>query len=86
MREKEASHNTDAQWLVDLRVDHSNLPEQEPVTITMADIQESVSCMKSWTALSLDIHSYWLMKLTATDERLALQTNQLLMDGTHQGG
>ena len=35
--EREASHNTDAQWLVDLRADHSNIPEQEPVTISMAD-------------------------------------------------
>eukprot|EP00064_Thunnus_orientalis_P013602 superscaffoldBa00002245_g13641 len=41
--EKEASHNINAQWLVDLRADHSNLPEQDLVTITMADIQERVS-------------------------------------------
>ena len=58
--EKEASHNTRAQWLVDLRADHSNLPEQDPVTITMADIQERVSGMKSWTAPGPDmIHTYW---------------------------
>lgn len=36
--EKEASHNTDAKWLEDLTTDHSNLPEQEPVTVTEADI------------------------------------------------
>ena len=41
--EKEASHNSNAQWLVDLREDHSNLPEQKPVTITVADVQERVS-------------------------------------------
>lgn len=37
--EKEASHNTDAKWLEDLTTDHSNLPEQEPVTVTEADIR-----------------------------------------------
>lgn len=47
--EKEASHNTNAQWLVDLRADHNNLPEQESVTITMADIQDSVQ-LKGWAA------------------------------------
>ncbi len=38
--EKEATQNTNAQWLFDLRADHSNLSEQDPVTIMMADIQE----------------------------------------------
>lgn len=82
--EREASHNTDAQWLVDLREDHSNLPEQNPVTITVADIQGRVSGMKNWTAPGPDmIHAYWLKKLTALHERLAAQMNQLLRDGTH---
>lgn len=36
--ETEVSHYTNAQRMVDLRADHSNLLEQEPVTITMADI------------------------------------------------
>lgn len=36
---KEASHNTNAKWLKDLTTDHSNLPEQEPVTVTEADIR-----------------------------------------------
>ena len=53
IREKEASHMTNAQWLVDIRADHRNFPEQEPVTITVADIQERVSGMKSWTAPGL---------------------------------
>ncbi|XP_078020835.1 uncharacterized protein LOC144459905 [Epinephelus lanceolatus] len=66
IREKEASHNTDAKWLVDLRADHSNLPDQESLTITMADIQERVLGMKSWTTLGPDmIHTYWLKKVTA---------------------
>ncbi|XP_078026439.1 uncharacterized protein LOC144464171 [Epinephelus lanceolatus] len=62
--ERAASHNTCARWLVDLRADHSNLPEQEPVTISMADIQERVSKMESWTAPSPDmIHIYWLKEI-----------------------
>ncbi|KAK7930440.1 hypothetical protein WMY93_006835 [Mugilogobius chulae] len=82
--EREASHNSDAQWLMDLRKDHSNLPEQNPVTITVTNIQERVSGMKNWTAPGPDmIHSYWLKKLTALHERLAAQMNQLLRDGTH---
>ncbi|XP_051931164.1 uncharacterized protein LOC127607108 [Hippocampus zosterae] len=48
--EKEVAHNSSAQWLVTLREEHSNLPEQNPVTITVADIQERVSDMKNWTA------------------------------------
>ncbi|XP_016529213.1 uncharacterized protein LOC107836747 [Poecilia formosa] len=44
--EREASHNSNAQWLTSLREDHSNLPEQAPVTITVADVQERVSGMK----------------------------------------
>lgn len=39
--EKDATHNSNARWLLDLRADHSNLPEQGPVTITVADVQAS---------------------------------------------
>ena len=68
---------------MDLRADQSNLPEQEPVTITMADTQKRVSGMKSWTAPGPDmIHSYWLKKLTALYEHVAAQMIKLL-DGTH---
>lgn len=35
-------------WLVDLRQDHINLPEQGPVTITVTDIQERVASIKNW--------------------------------------
>lgn len=57
--EKEATHNGNAQWLVDLRVDHRNLREKGPVTITVAEIQERVSSMKSGTVLSPHmIHAY----------------------------
>ena len=82
--EREASHNRDAQWLVDLREDHSKQPEQNPVTITVTDIQERVSDMKNWKAPGPDmIQAYWLKKLTALHERLAAQMNQLLREGTH---
>ncbi|XP_076733794.1 uncharacterized protein LOC143414044 [Maylandia zebra] len=82
--EKDATHNGNAQWLVDLRADHSDLPEQGPVTITVADIQERVSSMKSWTAPGPDmVHAYWLKKLTALHERLAAQMNQLLVNERH---
>ena len=81
--EKEASYNPYAQLLLDLRKDQSNLPEQDPVNLTMADIQERVS-RKSGTAPGPDmIHSYWLKKLTAFSERLVFEMNQLLKDGTH---
>uniref|UniRef100_A0A669EZW7 Reverse transcriptase domain-containing protein n=1 Tax=Oreochromis niloticus TaxID=8128 RepID=A0A669EZW7_ORENI len=82
--ENDATHNGNAQWLVDLRADHSDLPEQGPVTITVADIQERVSSMKSWTAPGPDmVHAYWLKKLTALHERLAAQMNQLLVNERH---
>lgn len=44
---KDAEHNKKA--LVDLRAEHGNLPEQGPVTITVADIPKRVSSMMSWT-------------------------------------
>ncbi|KAL3977722.1 2-oxoisovalerate dehydrogenase E1 component beta subunit [Sarotherodon galilaeus] len=62
---------------------HSNLPEQGPVTIIVADIQERVSSMKSWTAPGPQVHAYWLKKLTALHEQLALQMNQLLVSERH---
>lgn len=37
------------------RGDHSNLPEKDPVTIRVADIQDRVLSMKSWTASCSDI-------------------------------
>ncbi|TWW59283.1 hypothetical protein D4764_06G0008130 [Takifugu flavidus] len=81
---KEATHNSTAQWLQDLQAEHSQLPEQDPVVITLADIQTIVSKMKSWTAPGPDnIHAYWLKKLTALHERLAAQMNQLLTSGDH---
>lgn len=53
-------------------------------TITMADIRDKVSNMKSWTAPDPDmIHTYWLTKLSALHECLVSQMNQLLMDGIH---
>ncbi|XP_025766930.1 uncharacterized protein LOC112848110 [Oreochromis niloticus] len=68
----------------EIQADHSDLPEQGPVTITVADIQERVSSMKSWTAPGPDmVHTYWLKKLTALHERLAAQMNQLLVDERH---
>ena len=74
--EKESSHYIHAQCPVDLREDHSHLPEQDPVNITMVDIQERVSGGKSWKASGPDmIHSYWLKKLTALHECLAAQMN-----------
>ena len=44
---KEATHNTNTQWLVDLQADHSNLRDQDPVVITVVDIQKRVLKMKS---------------------------------------
>ena len=40
--DKEMIHNTNAQWLVDLQAEHSSLPDQAPVVVTMANIQKSV--------------------------------------------
>lgn len=92
IKEMDESHNTNAQWLVDLTVDHSNLPKQDQVTITMAHIQDRVSSMKSWTARGPDmIHTYCLKKLTALHVWHA-QMNQLQMDPPrinspdHEGG
>lgn len=34
----EVSHKTNAEWVVDHRADHNNLPGQEPVNITKKDI------------------------------------------------
>lgn len=64
--EKEADSN--AQWFVGLRANHSNITEQDPVTIIMLDIQESFC----------DSKNFWIKKLTTLHERLAAQTNQLL--------
>lgn len=58
---KEASHSIDAKWIEDLRTDHSKLPNQEPVTVTDTDVQETVTRMKSPTTLFPDvIHTHWL--------------------------
>lgn len=59
---------------MELRADHSNFSEQAPVNITIADIQERVPNMKSWTAPGPDmIHTYWVKNLTACHECLAAQ-------------
>lgn len=44
---KDITHNM---WLVELRADHSNLPEQDPVNVMVTDIQNRISSMESWTA------------------------------------
>ena len=76
--EKEATHNTNIQLLVDLQTEYSNLPDQDP------DIKKIMSKMKSWTAPGPDmIHTYSLKKLTALHECLVTQMNQLLRSGTH---
>lgn len=73
---KDITHNM---WLVELRADHSNLPEKDPVTIIVIDIQNRISSMESWTAPGMDM----IKKLTAVYEHLATQRNQLLMNETH---
>lgn len=61
-----------------LRID--GIFNTRPVSIIVADIQEKVSGIKSWTAPGPDLsHAYWLKKLTALPERLAAQMNQLLV-------
>ena len=61
MGERGITYNSNAEWLMDLNEDHSNLPEQDPVNITMADNQDIVSGMKSWTAQGPDmIQNYWV--------------------------
>ena len=63
--EKEGSRNTNAQGLTDLSNDHSNLQEQHPINIRVADIQERVSRIKTWTAQNPDmIHSNCLRTIT----------------------
>ena len=52
----------------------NNLPEQEPLNITTADIQ-IVSSMKIWTTPLL--HTYWQKTLTSVYQLLAAQMNQL---------
>lgn len=75
---KEASYN--------LRKDHSNIPEQEPVIITVANVKKKVLKMRRWAAPGPDmIHTSWLKMLTDFYECLAAQMNQLLSDGTHPG-
>lgn len=37
--EKDATHNNKAQLIVNLKADHSNLPEQGPVVITGKGLQ-----------------------------------------------
>ena len=53
---KEATHNTNTQWLVALQAEHSKLPDQDPVVVTVADIQKRVSKMESWAAPGPDMN------------------------------
>ena len=82
--EKEATHNTTAEWLKELQRDHQQQPEQEPITITGTDLGQRLQRMKSWTAPGPDmIHAYWLKKLTSLHNRLACQMQQLLLEENH---
>lgn len=49
---------------MDLRGDHSSLPEQDTVTITIADTQDRVSRIKRTTLGPNKMHTYRLKKLT----------------------
>lgn len=68
--ERKALQHPDAQWLVDLRAVHSNLPEQEPVS----QWQTSTKEWRPGPHLALDvIHIHWLKKLTALQKCLPAQ-------------
>ena len=60
---------------MDLKEDHSHFPEQDPVNITMADIQVKVSRMKTWTAPDLDIIDSYQLWVTALHEHLVTLSN-----------
>lgn len=71
IQQKDTTRDSNAQCSVDLRADHSSLSERDPLSITAADIHESVSSMKRWAAPGPDIiHAYWLKKLIYTKSLL----------------
>lgn len=73
-----ASHQDSTPRLQYLISEQSNFPGQNPISITMADIQG----MKSSTESGSDM-IHMAKKPTAFHEHMAAQMNQQLMEGCH---
>ena len=83
MWSKEKYHNTNAEWLNDVKQEYAHVQEQEQLLFTTEKVKEKVTRIKNWKAPGKDeIHGYWLKHLTTLHERMASQLQHVFDNET----
>ena len=74
-------HNGEAEWLKDIKTELGNNKHfQERVVISVEKVTKQCRKMPNWKAPGKDgVQGYWIKNLSNLYERIAVQTNKILM-------
>ena len=77
----EKGHNQEAEWLKDIKNDLENDKHlQEKVVISVEKVTKQCRKMPNWKASGKDgVQGYWIKNLSYLHERIAVQTNKIVM-------
>jgi hypothetical protein len=77
--------NKNCSWMETVTAHYRNLREQEPVMITVKDIQIRVRKLLNWKAPGKDgIHNYWLKRLSNLHVMLSKIMNSMINEGDNE--
>ena len=72
-------HIRDAEWLPDVRDEHSQCSAQEDVKISAVDVRRHLKKIANWKGPGPGgVQSYWLKSFTTLHGRVVLQLNEVL--------
>ncbi|XP_063592467.1 uncharacterized protein LOC134769657 [Penaeus indicus] len=76
---KSTKHNTEAEWLQDLKDEYTNKPKQADIVINKKMLDNQMRKMPNWKAPGLDgLQGFWLKNFTSLRERICQQLNECL--------
>ena len=79
---KSTKHNSEAQWLEDIKEEYSNKPKQADIVINKKKLHHQISKMPNWKAPGPDgLQGFWLKNFTSLRDRICQQLNECLDEG-----
>ena len=80
--DREVKHNTQAEWLQELKEESVGGEKQDDLVMTTDMVTKQSKKMPNWKSPGPDgVQGYWIKNLTALHERIAVQMNDLLVNG-----
>ena len=76
-------HNEEAEWLKDVEKEMENIEQQNNIQITVSSITKKLKSTPNWKSPGPDgVQGYWLKNLTSLHQRIALQLDFCLQQGS----